>query len=92
MAKKNMSKENSVEYGCFDSNNLVLKQKPDGSKYRILHVAGSGTSKYYMYLSKNLAKDSYNGADKQIFDHYLVFIRPPREGEDEPKWIFINID
>ena len=57
-----------------------------------MHVAGSGTSKYYMYLSKNLAKDSFNGGDKEMFDHFLAFIRPPMEGEDEPKWIFIDIE
>lgn len=92
MAKRNIGKGSSTENGCFDSNNLVLKPKPDGSKYRILHVAGSGTSKYYMNLAKSLGKDSFNGADRQLFDHFLVCIRPPREGEDAPKWFFIDID
>jgi len=86
------SKKGSVKEQAASVNGLVLKEKPDGSKYRIMHVAGSGISKYYMHLSKNLAKDSFNGADKEKFEHFLVFIRPPREGEDEPKWIFINIE
>ena len=68
----------------------MLKTKPDGSKYRILHISGSSVSTYYLHLAKNFAKDAFNGADREKFDHILVFIRPATSEEDGPQWVFYD--